>query len=149
MPNAFYVTLTIIVWSVQAIPMTFVSILLYNNFRYSTVLRLASVLQISGAWIRSYASVTGTYWPILVGTSIQSLSASLIGQSGNLLANKWFPSNEYGTVQAFFMFSHAALAIGFALSGKVFSNPDQDAKEVLNDVILKCNIFGTAIFLLF
>ena len=149
MQNIYPVTFTVIVWSVQAIPMTFVSMWLYNNFAYSNVLRLGSLLQITGAWIRSYAAVTGTFTPILIGTTIQSLSSCLLGQSGNLLANKWFPSNEYGTVSACCTLAHAALAGGFALAGAAFHDANQDTKEILNDYIFKLNIFGTIIFVLF
>jgi len=38
------VVLTVIVWNVQAIPMNGVSMWLYNNYAYSKILTLASIL---------------------------------------------------------------------------------------------------------
>ena len=51
------VSMSAIVWNLQAIPMSAVSIWLYNNFSYSNVLTLGATLQFVGAWVRSYAIV--------------------------------------------------------------------------------------------
>jgi len=75
------VSMCAIIWPIQAIPMNFISIWLFNNYSYTNVLSLASCFQFFGAWFRSYSYVTGTFWPIMVGTAIQSLSASMFWQS--------------------------------------------------------------------
>jgi len=79
--NPFLVAMCAIIWPAQAIPMNFITMWLYNNFKYSHVLTLAACLQFCGAWLRAYASVTGSFWPILAGTTIMSLSASMLWQS--------------------------------------------------------------------
>jgi hypothetical protein len=50
--------------------MNAVSIWLYNNYSYSNVLIAGAVIQLVGAWIRTFAMVNGAFWPILAGTTI-------------------------------------------------------------------------------
>jgi len=76
--------------------------------------------------------VNGKYWPILVGTAIQSLSESMIFQSCNLFINKWFPATEYGTASTIGTSSSVFMAVGFIISGIVFADPEVDVKTALN-----------------
>lgn len=138
-----------IVWTLQAIPMSFAAIWLYNNYSYSNVLRIASLLQFVGAWFRSVAILTGTFWPILAGTTIQSLSSPLHWQSQNLFINKWMPVNEYGKTSAIYTGAQISLTIGFAIAGLSFSGPEVDVKSRLNSLILVCNFVVSAIFVFF
>ena len=129
--------------------MNFVSVWLFNRFNYVKVLRLGSLLQICGAWIRCFAMVNGKFWPILLGTVIQSLSASMYWQSQNLVANRWFPSSEYGLITSLWMATTMTMAVGFVLVGNIFSKPDVDTKWALNDLIFHSNFVLTGLFLFF
>jgi hypothetical protein len=57
--------------------MNFVTMWLFQHFKYTHVLTLAVTLQLVGGWFRSYAIITDTFWPILAGTTVMSLSAGM------------------------------------------------------------------------
>jgi predicted MFS family arabinose efflux permease len=129
--------------------MNFVSMWLFNNMKYTTVLTIGTLLQICGGWIRSASYITMDFWPILIGTVLQSLSASMYWQSQNLIINKWFPQNEYGRASTLVMGTSIVMVAGFITSGRLFREADVDTKAVLNDLIWHCNIVLTAIFVFF
>jgi hypothetical protein len=60
------------------------------------VLTIAATLQIAGGWIRSYAILTDSFWPILLGTTILSCSMTMLMCSQMFIINKWFPVEEFG-----------------------------------------------------
>jgi hypothetical protein len=66
------------VFALQSLPMTFIAIKMYNSMPTKTVLSISVLLQMIGAWFRMLAFHYDKFWPVLVGTSIQSLSATFI-----------------------------------------------------------------------
>lgn len=95
-PSPFLTSMNVIVWRLQAVPMNFLCIWMFKNFNYRYVLTLSMLCQVIGGWVRSYAVVTGTFWPILAGTTILSCSMTITWSSQMFIINKWFPKNEYG-----------------------------------------------------
>jgi hypothetical protein len=55
------------IFSATYIPMTFVAMFLYSKLPPQYVLRIACFIFVTGAWFRCLSSVTGTFWPILLG----------------------------------------------------------------------------------
>lgn len=120
--NTFPTSMMELTWKIQAIPMNYIAIYLYRWFSVRACMRIAACLQLGGAWIRSYAIVTGTFWPILAGTIVLSCSAEILWQSQNMIINKWFPVNEYGLASALVQATSVMMLVGFSVSGLVFSD---------------------------
>jgi len=101
--------------------MVFVAMAAYNNFSTRAVLCAAVTLQLGGAWFRMLAFARDEFWPILVGTTVQSLSNTFLLTAPNLIINAWFPVNEIGIASAI-----ASMAIplgsmvGFGVTGYMF-----------------------------
>jgi uncharacterized membrane protein YvlD (DUF360 family) len=76
-----------IVFALQALPMTFISIKMYNSLSVRTVLTISVSLQLFGAWIRIGAFAIDEFWPVLVGTSILSVSHTFVQSAQNLMIN--------------------------------------------------------------
>ena len=64
------VNMCAIVFSLMALPMTFVAIKFYNTMSTRSVLLFAISMQVTGAWIRMGAFYVDEFWPVLLGTSI-------------------------------------------------------------------------------
>lgn len=84
------------VFNFTYVPMTFVSIRMYKTMSMATVIRIACVIMIIGAWIRSlfYYLATPVFWPILLGQTLISCSLPLFSSAITLLANKWSADSE-------------------------------------------------------
>ena len=95
-PSPFLTSMNVLVWRIQAVPMNFVSIWLYKHYSVRYVLTIAATLQIAGGWIRSYAILTDSFWPILLGTTVLSCSMTMLMCSQMFIINKWFPVEEFG-----------------------------------------------------
>ena len=112
-----------IIFSLQALPMTFVAIVAFNNFSLRTVLTVSAILQLSGAWFRMAAFSMDQFWPVLVGSTVQSLSNTFLLSSPNLIINNWFPVNEIGIASSI---SSMAIPVGsmfgMGITGYLFDN---------------------------
>jgi hypothetical protein len=129
--------------------MNFVAIWLYKHFSYTSVLTLAACLQVFGAWFRSAAVLTGSFWPILAGTTVMSLSAEILWQSQSLIINKWFPVNEYALATSLVLVTSATMLVGFAVTGVVFTHRDNNTIDNFNDMVWYSNIVVSFIFVYF
>ena len=63
---ALEVNMCAIIFTATFVPMTFLSIWMYNTMKSDTVLRIASLLMLLGGWIRLWA-LNGSFWPVLLG----------------------------------------------------------------------------------
>ena len=76
--------------------MTLTSIRMYKSMSSATVIRIACVMVIAGAWIRSlfYYLPSPVFWPILLGQAVISCAFPLFSSAITLLANKWGSDTE-------------------------------------------------------
>lgn len=65
--STFSVDMCSEIFSATYVPMTFVAMFMYSKLPPQYVLRTACVIFVTGAWIRCLSSVTGSFWPILLG----------------------------------------------------------------------------------
>lgn len=88
------VTMTAIIFHITYIPMTFVSIKMFKDYRPSSCFRLACVNLIIGGWIRILAQRNDNFTWILVGFGIMSLSYPIFLSAVTLICNKWMGDSE-------------------------------------------------------
>ena len=98
--NVVVVNSCVIVFTLTYIPMSFVAAWMYTNMRLSTVMRLGTSVICLGGWTRNICTWTGTFWPVLVGTTILSLPGPIILSCVSPVCNKWFGDKERSTATA-------------------------------------------------
>lgn len=86
--------MTSIIFSISYIPMTFVAIWMFKAMRPSTAFRIACVLALIGAWIRSFSLTTSRFGMILIGYTIISLSYPILLAAVTLVCNTWLGDHE-------------------------------------------------------
>jgi hypothetical protein len=125
--SVVYVNACAIVFTATFIQMFFVSAKMYTDMRISTVLRIGAVILTAGTWIRYLAVVTSTFWPVLVGTTVLSMSAPIILSSVTPVCNKWFGDKERSSVTAILGLAGPVGAIlGLACGGLFFLSVSYD-----------------------
>ena len=78
LPSAFYVNLTIMAQMFNPIPMTFLSIWMYSNFKTNRVLCCVAITQVIGASIRASTLYTQSFWSIAAGQYICSCTNAFL-----------------------------------------------------------------------
>lgn len=63
-----------IVFSITYIPMTFLAIKMFRDFKVSSIFYLATILAIFGSWIRVVAELNNNFYWVLTGFVLISLS---------------------------------------------------------------------------
>lgn len=66
-----------ITFTATFVPMTFVAMWMYKALRTDTVLRIACITILFGAWLRMFAA-DGLWWPVLLGQVIVSLAQPVV-----------------------------------------------------------------------
>ena len=59
------------------IPATLASVYLYKKMKSHNVTRIACLIFLIGAWIRTYSVLNNKFWPVLAGEILISLSCPL------------------------------------------------------------------------
>ena len=75
-------------------PIDILAVYLFGRYRNDIVLRIAATVFLMGTIFRFLASRIDQFWPIIVGTYIMALAASIFLNSYIIIANKWFPDTE-------------------------------------------------------
>lgn len=108
------------IFSATYIPMTFMTMWMYQKMPSNYVIRIGCVNFIIGAWVRMIAS-DGSFWPILLGQTIMSFSYPIFNAAISLICNKWFPDKERTLVTAICGLSIPSGNIfAFTMSGLIF-----------------------------
>lgn len=89
-----------IVFTATYIPMSFLTAWMYTHMRISTVLRAGAITICVGSWIRNICTLTSTFWPVIVGTTILSCPGPIILSAVTPVCNKWFGDKERSTATA-------------------------------------------------
>jgi len=128
--HTIIVTMSSIVFSITYIPMTFIAIKMFKEMKLSTVFRIASVIAILGGWIRVLAEESKSFYWILVGYTVISLSYPILLSAVTLVCNRWMGDSERTMVT---QLCGLAIPIGtivsFVLSGFIYADPDTLIKE--------------------
>lgn len=115
------VNMSYMIGSITGIPMTFVCIYLYRTFPSHWVLRLACCNALIGGWFRRLSNGDDRYWPIIVGTSVLSLSAPLFFVQMTKFCNRWFSDSERTIATVICALTiPAGNLVAFILSGVIF-----------------------------
>jgi hypothetical protein len=137
------------VFSLMTILMTFHAIKLYQVYEFKTVLQIAAACLLAGSWVRSFAPVVDSFWPIVLGQTIASVGHVMTQQAQNILVNRWFGDKERALAVAI---SVAGLPfgslIGLVSTGLSFANAS-NPKGQLNELIFGQNVAITCLFCLF
>ena len=75
-------------------PIDILAAYLFGRYRNDIVLRIAATVFFTGAMFRFLAYGIDEFWPIIVGTYIMALAASIFLNCQIIIANKWFPDKE-------------------------------------------------------
>ena len=104
-------------------PSDFLAVYLFGKYPTDTVLRVASLISLTGAMFRFLSFGNEQFWPILVGTFMMASAASIFLNSQMIIANKWFSDKERALAMAILNVSAPIGAIAsFTLTGMVFSS---------------------------
>jgi hypothetical protein len=119
---------------------------------YSTVIRISCAVMLSGCWFRSLCQVTGTFWPVLFGSTWLSFAQPFYLSAVGLFVTKWFPKNETAIATTI---CGLALPCGnlvaFTMTGLAFSGDNMSTKDYplvinsLNSLLLQENILVTIV----
>jgi sugar phosphate permease len=89
------------------------------------------------------------FWPILLGTSIQSFSQTFLLTSQNLVINQWFPIDEVGAAGSVVTMAIPLGSVaGMAITGYLFDDKT-DIKAQIKSLFFYANILVTLIFMTF
>jgi sugar phosphate permease len=89
--------------------------------RISTVLRIGAIIICVGAWIRNITTLTSTFWPVIVGTTILSCPGPIILSAVTPVCNKWFGDKERSTATAILgLPSPLGAVVGLVMGGVFF-----------------------------
>ena len=81
-------------------PSDLLSVYLFGKYPTDTVLRVASLISLTGAMFRFLSFGNEQFWPILVGTFMMASVASIFLNSQMIIANKWFSDKERALAMA-------------------------------------------------
>jgi len=131
---------------------------MYKTMSSATVIRIACVIVIAGAWIRGlfYYLAPPVFWPILLGQAVISCAFPLFSSAITLLANKWAADSERELVIALCCISiPLGNLVAFIYTGFSFTDTgswsNEEVFQKLNTEIFGMNIlvsvFAVALFI--
>jgi len=134
--NDVYVNMCVIIFTITYIPMSFVTAWMYTNMRLSTVLRIGTIIICIGSWFRNICTLTHTFWPVLVGTTILSCPCPIILSAVIPICNKWFGDKERSTATGILALpSPLGAIVGLVMGGLFFLHVSYDTpKETINSL---------------
>jgi len=110
--------------------MSFVTTWMYTNMRISTVLRIGVVIICVGGWIRNICTLTHSFWPVIVGTTILSIPGPIILSAVSPICNKWFSDKERSTATGILALpSPLGAIVGLVLGGVFFLHVSYDTPD--------------------
>ena len=132
-----------IIFSITYIPMTFIAIKMFKEMKLSTVFRIATVIAISGCWIRVLAEQNKNFYWVLAGYTLISLAYPILLSAVTLLCNRWLCDSERTVITQLCGLSiPIGTVVSFALSGFIYSDPDTLIEETKTLVFVQ-NIWIT------
>lgn len=92
--NTLAVTFCAISFTLFYIPMTFVAIYMFDYMPPRFVFRIATLLALTGGWIRLFSAASGSFTWILIGWLLISLAYPIVLTSLTLMCNIWLGDKE-------------------------------------------------------
>ena len=75
-------------------PQDFLAVYLFNNFKVSSVLRIAATISFCGSMFRFVMLANDEFWPVVVGTFMMASVCSIFLNAQIIIANRWFSDKE-------------------------------------------------------
>lgn len=132
-----------IIWTITSIPMSFVTMYLFNRFNSAWILRLGAFFFLSGNFIRLGWKITDSFAPVLIGCTVISLSQSIYICAITLVCNKWFPDSERDMAISICALSVPGgnilsfLQTGFLFRGVTLTSPTSLIKSTMNKILIE------------
>ena len=143
------VNINAIVFSAVSFVMNICVIMMIKRLSLSTVLRIGSAIQFTGILLRSLTLFTDSFWPIIAGAFICSLSTSMFYSSVNLLPTIWFSDQQRNTATACLSASPSiGILIALLLTFTNFNDDSVDTKGDNRRLIFIQAMIGVVTFLL-
>jgi len=122
-------------YQINFVPMTFLTTYLFKILRRHTVLRIACVTMIVGAWMRLLTAINDQFAYVILGQIVVMSTAPIYLNCISLLANVWFPDNERASAGALMTLSSPlGSMISFVIQGyyivQVNTDPDPTSETV-------------------
>ena len=136
------------VYNATYVPMTFLAMYMFNKTTPDWPIRIASILFLAGAWIRSLFIISNAFWPLIVGQTLISCSFPIFTCAITLIANKWYTDSEREIVISMCGIAiPAGNLIAFVWTGFAFHGAPVGAEliEVLRVMLLNNNYLITAL----
>jgi hypothetical protein len=136
------------VYNATYVPMTFLAMYMFNKMTIDWPIRVASILFLAGAWVRSLFVFGNSFWPLMIGQTLISCSFPMFACAITLIANKWFSDTEREIVVSMCGIAiPAGNLIAFIWTGLAFrSSPEGDELfSTLRTMLFNNNLLITAI----
>ena len=128
--TVFYVNMTIMAQMFNPIPMTFLSIWMYSNFKTSNVLRGLVTVQLIGAACRALCIFSDNFWLVAVGQYLSSCCNPFFLNVQFIIANKWFTDTERAFATALqIVASPVGAGLSMVMTGVWFRDSESDDPE--------------------
>ena len=88
-----FVNICAISFAMCSAPFTLLAIWATARFSLTSVLRVASIVQIIGMLIRDCAMINDEFWPMVLGIFVQVSSTPFFIITQAMIANRWFHDN--------------------------------------------------------
>ena len=82
------------IYNATYVPMTFLAMYMFNKMTLDWPIRIASILFLAGAWIRSLFVFGNSFLPLMIGQTLISCSFPIFACAITLVANKWYTDTE-------------------------------------------------------
>lgn len=126
-----------ILYSLNALPMTLLCIWMYSRYSTSGVLRFATSLLLLGTVFRSLCFRTNNFWPVFIGSYLCSCCNPFFINVQSIIANRWFGDKERALATALQILAMPlGSAASFATTGYWFSGEEADFKEAFKALMV-------------
>ena len=93
--SVVWLTLCSNVYNFAYVPLTLCAIRMYRTMSTATVIRIACLLLIAGAWIRNlFHYLDNVFWPLLLGQTLIACAFPILSSAITLVANRWCADTE-------------------------------------------------------
>ena len=92
--SVFYANSAGIMQEFMQISFTFVSVWMYSKYKMACVLRLAILVLVFGACLRTLSIKIDKFWPIFFGQTLSSCCIPFLINVQIMIANRWFGDSE-------------------------------------------------------
>ena len=135
--SVLYVNFAVMLYSLNAIPMTFLCIWMYARYSVSGVLRFSMTLLLVGTIFRSLCYRTDNFWPVFLGSYLCSCCNPFFINVQSIIANKWFGDHERALATALQIIAMPlGSASSFAMTGLWFKDEEMDFKEAFKNLMI-------------